>query len=499
MPGPLAHRLIHLVRRKKASKRTRQSTAGDAYVVGGYRDDNWDPDCPASSMPFVPLAALMFLMGDVFDGHRQQDDPESVPLVTPHAGGGLDPLPLWIVHGRPAFDRACKAVCGWDQWAIVLLLPSGPVPDANECPVPEVVPTYNMPHDPHVAVTSLRDGGAVEQGIVGVYRPPCFTVVCRAEYTTAVGAIKSICGCDVSWRPHAVYRPKAALSPELTASNVESLGRVVHSPHSDVAWLEPRWYCWVPAAAKVTSSDAAPHQDGATNVAVASHGSPTRTGAIRSTVREAEIIGVVSYLLHTPPSGHGVHIVDASMIGAHLRRAQEALYRDIKGPTPHLVNQHALNWIVEGLRCLPRRIRGPHHWVVRPSSHSAVVPLQEPDFAVAHGKAPLVHLMLPKEHAHLLVPRDDGELEPHVPSMHALQQVKEMEWRSLAAPTRAHTPLAGACEAGTSGDGAPWPYTQEPVVGAGWPPIHHASHAALGAKNHPQGDRGASLYPMWGA
>ena len=82
MPGPLTHRLLHPVRRKKASKRTRQSTAGDAYVVGGYRD----PDCPGPSMPFVPLAALMFLSGDVFDGHRQQDDPESVPLLTPHAG-----------------------------------------------------------------------------------------------------------------------------------------------------------------------------------------------------------------------------------------------------------------------------------------------------------------------------------------------------------------------------------------------------------------------------
>ena len=45
------------------------------------------------------------------------------------------------------------------------------------------------------------------------------------------------------------------------------------------------------------------------------------------------------------------------------------------------------------------------------------------------------------------MPRDDGELEPHVTTMQALQPVKEMEWRSLAVRTRAHTPLAGACEA----------------------------------------------------
>ena len=42
------------------------------------------------------------------------------------------------------------------------------------------------------------------------------------------------------------------------------------SPHSDVAWPEPRRYCWVPAAVKVTSSDASPHEDGVTNVAAAS-------------------------------------------------------------------------------------------------------------------------------------------------------------------------------------------------------------------------------------
>ena len=136
-----------------------------------------------------------------------------------------------------------------------------------------------------------------------------------------------------------------------------------------------------------------------------------------------------------------------SIIGAHLRRAQEAPYRGIKGPTSHLVNQQALNWIVEGLRRLPGRVGGPHHWVVRQSSHLTAVLLEEPDSAAARAMAPPVHLILPKEHAVLLVPGDDEELEPHGPSTQALQLVRETEWRSLAARTRAHTPLAGACEA----------------------------------------------------
>ena len=52
LPGPLTHRVIHPVRRKKASKRNRRSAAGDVYVVGGYREEGWDPanlGCPCRS------------------------------------------------------------------------------------------------------------------------------------------------------------------------------------------------------------------------------------------------------------------------------------------------------------------------------------------------------------------------------------------------------------------------------------------------------------------
>ena len=58
---------------------------------------------------------------------------------------------------------------GCGEWAIVLLLPAGPVLDADECSVTEVVRMANVPHDPHVAIASLRDGGAVQQGSVVVY------------------------------------------------------------------------------------------------------------------------------------------------------------------------------------------------------------------------------------------------------------------------------------------------------------------------------------------
>ena len=108
---------------------TGQSAAGDAYVVGVYRDDTWDPDNSGPSMPFVPLAALMFLLGNVFDRHRQQDDPASVPLLTPHTGGGIDPPPVWVVHGGPAFRTACGVVRGGDEWA-----PARPPAASWPCP-----------------------------------------------------------------------------------------------------------------------------------------------------------------------------------------------------------------------------------------------------------------------------------------------------------------------------------------------------------------------------
>ena len=84
--------------------------------------------------------------------------------------------------------------------------------------------------------------------------------------------------------------------------------------------------------------------------------------------------------------------------------------------------------------------------MVRQSLHLAAIPLEEPHFAAAPAKAPPVHLMLPKEHASLLVPAEGGVLEPHVPSMRALQQVRKVVWDTLAARTRDHTPLTGACE-----------------------------------------------------
>ena len=71
MPSPLTHRLLRPVRHKKASERTRLSTTSDVYVVGGYRDNDWDPDSPQPGMPFVPLAALPVPYGvrTVLDHH----------------------------------------------------------------------------------------------------------------------------------------------------------------------------------------------------------------------------------------------------------------------------------------------------------------------------------------------------------------------------------------------------------------------------------------------
>ena len=71
-------------------------------------------------------------------------------------------------------------------------------------------------------------------------------------------AVRSICGCGVHCRSYGVHQPNGVRSSELTASNAALLRRVVVSPHSGEAWLEPHRYCWVPVATKVTSSGASP-------------------------------------------------------------------------------------------------------------------------------------------------------------------------------------------------------------------------------------------------
>ena len=98
--------------------------------------------------------------------------------------------------------------------------------------------------------------------------------------------------------------------------------------------------------------------DEVTNVVVAGHGNPTLTGAKYGPIAEAEIARAATFVLHTPRSGLALHMVDVSIIGAHPRRAQEALYGGINGPTSHFGNQHALIWSVDGLCRRPRRVGG---------------------------------------------------------------------------------------------------------------------------------------------
>ena len=85
--------------------------------------------------------------------------------------------------------------------------------------------------------------------------------------------------------------------------------------------------------------------------------------------------------------------------------------------------------------------------MVPESPHLAAVSLPEPELAAAHAQALPVHLLLPEKHATLLVRGDKGVLKSHVTSMQALKQGRDVEGHSLAARTRAHRPLAGACEA----------------------------------------------------
>ena len=53
---------------------------------------------------------------------------------------------------------------------------------------------------------------------------------------------------------------------------------------------------------------------------------------------------------HAPVSVHGTRGGRVHHRSASPQGTRGPIYRGIKGPTSHLVNQHALNWIVEGER-----------------------------------------------------------------------------------------------------------------------------------------------------
>ena len=84
----------------------------------------------------------------------------------------------------------------------------------------------------------------MERGVFVVYKPHGSVAVWGVEFVIALEAIGSICGCDVHWQPHAVHQPGDALILELIAATAPALGKVVVSPHLDVARLEPHKYCW---------------------------------------------------------------------------------------------------------------------------------------------------------------------------------------------------------------------------------------------------------------
>ena len=101
LPGPPTHRLLHPVRHKKATKRTRDSAPGDAHVVGGYRDENGNPDCPELSMPFVPAAAFMFFFLEMSSmGIGNKTIHRRYPFLLHNQGAALTLLLCGLYMGR---------------------------------------------------------------------------------------------------------------------------------------------------------------------------------------------------------------------------------------------------------------------------------------------------------------------------------------------------------------------------------------------------------------
>ena len=153
--------------------------------------------------------------------------------------------------------------------------------------------------------------------------------------------------------------------------------------------------------------------------------------------------------------------------------------------------------MVEGLRGLLRRVGGGLHWLVRQSSRVAAVLVEDPVFAAAHTRGPPIHLTLPREQATLLVRNENGMLEPHVPSMHALHGVRETAWDLPAAHTMDYKPLAGAYEVVPLGTVHHGPAHRAMMACERRSPPHHANHATMAAESRSPGVPITPLHILW--
>ena len=93
-PSPPAHGLLHPMCHKKAIKRTWMSATGDAYVVGGYRDQHRTPDpdrVPWDIHAFRSPGLLDVPIGGCLQRTWTARGPSVGASLTPHAGGGVNP------------------------------------------------------------------------------------------------------------------------------------------------------------------------------------------------------------------------------------------------------------------------------------------------------------------------------------------------------------------------------------------------------------------------
>ena len=212
------HRLLHPVRHKKATKRTKISATGDAYVVGGYKNQYWKPDCLGTSMPFTPPASLMVVLGMSLTDIGNKRTRCRCLSSRRMQGVAYTPRSPWVVHGEDAFHGECATVWGRAEWAIVLLLPTPPARDADETRIPRHDGQCAARPLCHSHVAAGRWSGGTGDGGGSPATRFDGGVEHESRYR-AQGLWVHICRCETYGRPHDVHGPREALFSKLTAAN----------------------------------------------------------------------------------------------------------------------------------------------------------------------------------------------------------------------------------------------------------------------------------------
>ena len=344
---------LHLTRAKQDTHTGQRVTRDVLYLhVGGYRRlGSLSP--PTQGAAYHQPGALMYILRDVLADGKHQAPNADVARLEPLRPQPHAPKPVWLVTTDDQCARAMEQAQLRTEWVIVQVGMGQPRPLGLPRGRTLLVAT-TMPHDPHMAVQTLRDQPEdTGQQVVHQRGGPAWL---REHQTALRSWTNTIIGAEVRFHDHLAIRPNDTVALSVDQLTPGDPNVKWHSAALNAGWLSTTGYYRIPEAWGHPSSDASGGRPcrHATSVALAANLTRMWAVAIPGTVPDGE--GMASslplqYGTHRP----WVHTVDAEVIIHLLRHAYRERATGVPVGAAKEVNQMPLRW----LQTSPR-VRGHH-------------------------------------------------------------------------------------------------------------------------------------------